>query len=187
MYKSDPLLVFHAGLINDPQHEGDVGHDVVAASEPRIVGERAFSRDESSLLFDRIDYIEYDCHLRVAPPHGVFCLLFPRSSISKYNLLLCNSVGVIDCGYRGNIIARFKYVIQPEDMISRELIRDDSGFPVEGRALINTKRIYQKGDRIAQLVFLPSFPVEMNQITDENMENLYPSKRGANGFGSTGQ
>ena len=33
--------------------------------------------------------------------------LYPRSSISKTNLRLANSVGIIDRGYRGNICAMF--------------------------------------------------------------------------------
>jgi dUTPase len=33
--------------------------------------------------------------------------LYPRSSISKTNLRLANSVGIIDSGYRGNILAIF--------------------------------------------------------------------------------
>ena len=34
----------------------------------------------------------------------------PRSSIAKTPLMLANSVGIIDAGYRGNLIAAVKYV-----------------------------------------------------------------------------
>lgn len=34
--------------------------------------------------------------------------LYPRSSISSTPLMLANSVGVIDAGYRGNIMAKFR-------------------------------------------------------------------------------
>ena len=40
------------------------------------------------------------------PPRFVG-LLFPRSSVSKKDLRLCNSVGVIDSGYRGEIMLKF--------------------------------------------------------------------------------
>jgi dUTP pyrophosphatase len=36
--------------------------------------------------------------------------LYPRSSISKGNLRLANSVGIIDSGYRGNIIGMFDVI-----------------------------------------------------------------------------
>ena len=34
-------------------------------------------------------------------------MLYPRSSLSKTPLRLANSVGIIDSGYRGNIIGMF--------------------------------------------------------------------------------
>ena len=55
-------------------------------------------------------------------------LLFPRSSISKTDLRLSNAVGVIDSGYRGEIIMKF----------------DLSG-----------GILYKVGDRIAQLMLVP--------------------------------
>ena len=36
--------------------------------------------------------------------------LYPRSSLSKTNLRLANSVGIIDSGYRGNIMGMFDYI-----------------------------------------------------------------------------
>lgn len=43
------------------------------------------------------DYIEYFTGIAVEIPEGHVGLIFPRSSISKTNLTLSNSVGVIDC------------------------------------------------------------------------------------------
>lgn len=34
--------------------------------------------------------------------------MYPRSSIYKYSLMLANSVGIIDAGYRGNLIAKVR-------------------------------------------------------------------------------
>ena len=42
------------------------------------------------------DYIEYDTGLQFQLPVGYVMLIFPRSSNSKKDLLLCNSVGVLD-------------------------------------------------------------------------------------------
>ena len=36
--------------------------------------------------------------------------MFPRSSISKGKLRLANSIGVIDAGYRGNLMSMFDVI-----------------------------------------------------------------------------
>lgn len=58
---------------------GDAGMDVTAVS-----------------VRETEDFIEYDTGLAIEIPKGYVGLLFPRSSNSKYDLQLCNSVGVID-------------------------------------------------------------------------------------------
>ncbi len=45
--------------------------------------------------------------LAIEIPEGYVGLLFPRSSISKTSCCLRNSVGVIDSGYRGEIMLKF--------------------------------------------------------------------------------
>ena len=68
-----------------PQYakQGDAGLDLVAI-DWRAVPE----------------YTEYSTGLSIEIPEGFVGLLFPRSSVSKYDLLMCDSVGVIDSGYR---------------------------------------------------------------------------------------
>jgi dUTP pyrophosphatase len=68
-------------------------------------------------------------------------LVFPRSSIRKTDLLLSNSVGVIDAGYRGEIQATFKKT---------------------GGA------VYKIGDRGAQLIIIPHPIVEWNEVNELN-------------------
>ena len=43
------------------------------------------------------------CMLKKGAPCGYY--LYPRSSISKTKMRLANSVGIIDAGYRGELIA----------------------------------------------------------------------------------
>ena len=64
-----------------PQYakDGDAGMDLVAVSSQYTQ-----------------DYISYKTGLAFEIPQGYVGLLFPRSSNSKKNLLLTNSVGVID-------------------------------------------------------------------------------------------
>jgi dUTP pyrophosphatase len=131
---------------------GDAGWDLIANSDPEIV----YSDDKKKNIL----YIEYDTGVTVQPPQGFFTLLFPRSSISKYELALCNSVGVIDSGYRNSIKLRFRFL---------------------GKRFSKNSLIYKKGDKIGQLIFTPMFSVSAHQT-----ESLDSSERGNSGFGSTG-
>lgn len=102
-----------------------------------------------------------DCHvygtgLSVEIPEGYVGLVFPRSSLSKYSLILSNHVGVIDSGYRGEITLKFKEL----DLYG--------GY-------------YDIGDRIGQLIIMP-YP----QIEFVESENLSETERGSGGYGSSG-
>ena len=156
----------------------DVGYDIVASSHPAISGEY----NEELGAWSRIDYIQYHTDLYIEPrleDGKIFHTnIFPRSSISKYNLVLANSIGLIDAGYRGELLVRFKYVTQPEDIYAR-IQGHQSTIPIFTN--VNMDRIYSKGDRIAQLVIAETHPVEF-ELSDE----LSDTDRGTGGFGSTG-
>ena len=83
--------------------------------------------------------------------------LFPRSSISKTPLRMANSIGLIDGGYRGEIMAVCDNIKDYEFSIS-------------------------KGDRLFQLV-----SADLSSIEFEIVEDLSNSTRGEGGFGSTGK
>ena len=89
-------------------------------------------------------------------PEGYVGLVFPRSSIRKYTLAQCNAVGVIDSSYRGEI------------MVSYKLTSD-------------VEKIYNIGDKIAQLIILP-YP----EVSYKEVETLSETDRGENGHGSSG-
>ena len=101
-------------------------------------------------------YIEYGTSLAIEIPEGYVGLIFPRSSISKTDLILSNSVGVIDSGYRGEIKCRFK--IFSEDNFE----------------------LYDIGDKIAQFAFLPKYEWTYTLVSE-----LPETIRGEGGFGST--
>lgn len=101
-------------------------------------------------------YIEYDTGLAFEIPEGYVMLVFPRSSISKYDLVLANSVPVIDSDYRGTVKLRFK----------------STG--------IGLGKVYAVGDRIGQVMIVPYPKIEFNET-----EELSETKRGSGGFGST--
>lgn len=168
-------------IINEPAQNGDAGYDIVAVNEPRVVGSRY-----QGPYWTYISHIEYDTGLRVEPEkneenYSFYLNLYPRSSIMKTNLMLANSVGVIDSGYRGNIIVCFKYVIQPEDMKIVEGKTFSGGRSKGIISCINPQRVYQKGDKIAQLI-----PQPHHSMTICRVDKLNDSQRGEGGFGSTG-
>lgn len=148
------------------------GYDIITTSEPKIIGEQY--RD----CWRRIDYIEYETNLYIAPAAMTFhTLIHPRSSVSKYNLILANSIGLVDNDYRGMVICRFKYVFQPEDLTIVENLSGNCG-PIVGK--VNSERIYKKGDVFAQLKF-----AETIQADWEFVDDLDQTVRGSGGFGST--
>jgi dUTP pyrophosphatase len=152
-------------------HEDDVGLDVIASSEPTIVGESKTIKKVD--FYSNIDYIEYETELKFAPQNPYYALIYPRSSVSKQNLFLANSVGVVDPGYRNTVKVRFKYVFQPEDLVF------ENG-KIYGK--VNKDKIYSKGDKICQLIW-----ANENSPITEYVEKLPPSDRGLGGFGSTGR
>lgn len=90
------------------------------------------------------------------------CLLLPRSSIYKTPFRLCNSIGLIDSGYRGEVKA----------MVDNMDPQDETTIPLE-----NGTRMFQ----ICQHNFLPWTKIV---LTDELPPA--PDNRGSGGFGSTG-
>jgi dUTP pyrophosphatase len=101
--------------------------------------------------------IAYRFGIALEIPDGHVGLLFPRSSVKNTELILSNSVGVIDSGYRGEIMAVFKKL---NGQVSKK---------------------YYVGDKAVQLIVIPIPKVEI-EVVDE----LSETERGTGGFGSTG-
>jgi dUTPase len=150
-------------------NETDAGYDIDATSGPKIVGNCV---DLVEPLYTRVDYIEYATNLYITPEGKYHTNLRPRSSISNYNLVLANSVGLIDAGYKNQILVRFKYIFQPEDIVCKD------GYTY---GKVNFGRIYKYTDKIAQL--LPEQTLDMNFIS----VNELPYNDRGGGFGSTGK
>lgn len=89
--------------------------------------------------------------------NGLAYQLYPRSSISKYPIMLANHVGIIDSGYRGNLIAAFRS------------FQDD--FKIE------------KGIRLVQICHPSLMPFYVKIIHPNELNNTF---RGMGRFGSTG-
>lgn len=95
-------------------------------------------------------------------------LVFARSSLHKRGLSLANGVGVIDSGYRGEVLLA---------------VRNDSDLPV----------IIDKGERIAQIVVVPLdlssalYARDAQEQPDDDQHSNNTRPRGQGGFGSTGR
>ena len=84
--------------------------------------------------------------------------LVPRSSLSKTGLMMMNSVGVIDKGYRGELIAALWNTLDREVTVN-------------------------SGDRLVQIVSR-----DMTSFSEVLVTYMLPeSQRGSGGFGSTGK
>lgn len=127
-----------------PQYarSGDAGLDLVA---DRIIANTTFQ-------------VTYKLGVACEIPTGYVGLIFPRSSIRKYELQLSNSVGVVDSGYRGELEATFNKT---------------NGF---------LSMMYRPGEKICQMVIIPYPEIEVEEVSE-----LAPSERGEQGFGSTGR
>lgn len=112
-----------------------------------------------SISLDEKDNIVYNTGLSFEIPKGYCGIITPRSSCSKMDLVMPNSVGVIDSDYRGEV----KVVYKPTQ-------RDD-----------RLTEFYDIGDRIAQMLIVP---IELAEF--EEVDELSKTNRGSGGFGSTG-
>ena len=99
---------------------------------------------------------ELETDLAVEIPSGCFGMLVVRSGYGWRGLSMLNSVGIIDCDYRGEI--GIKLVNHGHEIITIE-----------------------PGVRVAQLVLVPYLQVDL-----ERSAGLGDTERGCGGFGSTG-
>jgi dUTP pyrophosphatase len=124
------------------QHPGDAGLDLYAVADVEVAaGERTM----------------VPTGVAVAIPEGHAGLVLPRSGLaSRSGLTLSNAPGLIDAGYRGEVICA--------------MVNLDRETPVS----------IAKGDRIAQLVV-----VAIPEVKSTWAERLTETSRGQAGFGST--
>lgn len=144
-------------------HPTDAGFDLVATSRE----------------IDEYGNIVYGTGLAVEIPDGYVGLAFPRSSVSKYDLVMANCTGVIDAPFRGEIKFKFKPTLHAWENIDEEGSKE---ILVGGFHDAEVVTLYNVGDRIAQLIILPIPAIEF-----EEADELSSSDRGDGGYGSTGR
>lgn len=140
-------------------------HDNAVIPSYAKPGDAGLDLTVTDLEIDGVEHcVVYKFGIAVEIPEGYVGLLFPRSSNAKTDLLLTNSVGVIDSGYRGELMAKFK-------IVKAHFQSSEENFPV----------MYRRGDRAVQLV-LTKIPA----VVIEESEELSETERGAGGYGSSG-
>ena len=123
-------------------HKGDAGLDLY------VLQDDTFKAGETKKIKLGISCENQD---------GKGYFLFPRSSISKTPLRMANSIGLIDAGYRGEIMAVCDNI-------------KDYAYEVK------------EGDRLFQLVAADS-----SEIYFDIVDTISDTTRGSGGFGSTGK
>jgi len=126
-------------------HDGDSGVDLISSDQVIHGG------------FDHVETLDFkiQCEMVDMNNNNVSYYLYPRSSISKTPLTMANSVGIIDAGYRGNIMAKIRNFSSSAQNIS-------------------------KGDKLFQIC-APDLKPIMVKVVNE----LSETSRGSGGFGST--
>ena len=142
-------------------HPTDAGFDLVATSRE----------------FDEYGNIVYGTGLAVEIPERYVGLAFPRSSVSKYDIVMANSTGIIDAHFRGEMKFKFKMAIE-----AGKLVTEGAGEHIFAQTTYPKNRVYNVGDRIAQLIIMP-----IPEIEFEEADELTATDRGDGGYGSTGK
>ena len=122
-------------------HDGDAGLDLFIVHQQTIVA------GDSTFI-----------HLQIACENieGAPYLIIPRSSISKTPLRLSNSIGLIDPGYRGEIMAAVDNIKNEDYTVN-------------------------PGQRLFQLLAMDGSSIQYTLV-----DELSKTTRGKGGFGSTG-
>lgn len=146
--------LFEDSILPTKAHATDAGYDLYAHSKS----------------YDNDGNVVYGSGVAMEIPKGFVGLVFPRSSNAKKDLLLSNSVGVIDSGYRGEISFKFKQT--PREFTDAWGISMTYQYSKE----------YELGERIGQIIIMPYPEIEFVEV-----DELSDSERGTGGYGSSGK
>ena len=98
----------------------------------------------------------YGTGLAFEIPKGFAGFLFPRSSVYRVEQSLANCIGLVDSGYRGEIMFKFRSTGEGET--------------------------YEIGDRIGQIVIMPHPEVELEEVQELETSERSLGGYGSTGF-----
>jgi dUTP pyrophosphatase len=166
----------HNKKIFNELHFFDAGFDMILPKNTNLIdisefgfGTRFFKTNANKVNFN----IKCSAKMHSCPQHSSFYTgyyIHPRSSLSKTPLRLANSTGIIDAGYRGNLIGMFDVIY-------------DTDFEFKSSFFDWYENEYSRLLQICAPELAPIFITIVNTV-----EELGPStSRGEGGFGSTGK
>lgn len=144
--------LYEDSILPTKAHATDAGYDLYAHSKS----------------YDDDGNVVYGSGVAMEIPQGYVGLVFPRSSNAKKDLILSNSVGVIDSCFRGEISFKFK----PSNVIEKP----DLAYIPESISK------YGVGDRVGQIIIMPYPEIEFVEV-----DELSNSERGDGCYGSSGK
>jgi dUTP pyrophosphatase len=108
----------------------------------------------SRIIYDNDKQVSYGTDIAMEIPRGYVGLIFPRSSVRDTDLILSNCVGVIDSGYRGEIMTTFN---KKEGIMSYK---------------------YNVGEKMCQMIIIPYPKIKLTE-----KDTLSETERGTGGHG----
>lgn len=163
-----PCTIDEHGALPFHGSKGAAGYDLFAAEPVELFPYRA---------------VKISTGITVALPERTFLMIAPRSGFSfKNQILMPNSIGIIDSDYRGIMSITVIWTPDPVSVMQVEQVTTPAGhinFDLKYRS--DAVFTINKHDRIAQAVLVPFVPMiwRPNSV-------LPPTARGDGGFGSTG-
>lgn len=214
---ANAIIEFNSGLLTQDELFDKLERDIDNVSvkvwrEDKSVPLPTYGKEGDACCDVYAKSIEYDADkdrfiihtgLHFALPDEYEMELRPRSSNTKTDFYMPNSPGTLDWGYRGELLVIFK------NRTPRQLIRIISTFGnafnniiirvkhenaynsiicvrQEFNKLIEKERCpYVEGDRVCQLLVRRREKITWDEV--ETLEELGTTKRGTEGFGSTGK
>lgn len=141
---SKDIYNYYSSFAN--HHTGDSGIDLITIDEieiePLKVGTIDFQIQCEMIDLETNNFTSY--------------YLVPRSSISKTNLMMANSIGIVDAGYRGNLMAKVRNMT------------------------LNNNEIVKEYTCLFQIISPDLKPIKLNIVSE-----LSNTSRNDGGFGST--
>lgn len=119
-----------------------------------------------------------------SPYIKVGAFILPRSGLGSDGLILANTIGVIDENYQGELVINAWNRNQIPKVLEYQVMFHEKVSFEEASKKVWKDTIYLKaGQRIAQLVIMPVFNVEWDNVGDFNER----TERQEDGFGSSGE
>lgn len=210
---ANAIIEFNAGLLTQDELYQKLEQDIDDVSvkvwrEDKSVPLPTYGKEGDACCDVYAKSIEYDADkdrfiihtgLHFALPDEYEMEIRPRSSNTKTDVYLPNSIGTLDSGYRGELLVIFKnrsnihlcrcvedslmainqlkHVTNRIEEITNDCMKEleqvMNGFP------------YKEGDRVCQLLVRHREKITWDEV--ETLEELGNTERGEGGFGSTGK